>query len=187
MTSIIGRLGVAATRGAPMIEDYLFADDGRVSNNPWLPLLVYRGALESGGDAAASCAALFGRNGWTGAWANGVYSHHHYHSSAHEVLGIAAGRVRVRLGGAAGKTMELRAGDVVVIPAGVAHKNEGASPDLLVVGAYPRGQRPDMCSPGAADYTRALARIAAVPLPAGDPLFGPSGPLLERWRSAHRE
>jgi uncharacterized protein YjlB len=102
------------------------------------------------------------------------------------VLGIAAGWVRVRLGGEGGRTVELHAGDVVVIPAGIAHKNEGASPDLLVVGAYPSGQRPDMRRPGAADHTRALARVAAVPLPAGDPVRGPSGPLLERWRSAGR-
>jgi uncharacterized protein YjlB len=126
---------MAATLGAPKIEDYRFADDGRVPNNPRLPLIVYRGALKTGGDAAASCVALFDRNGWTGAWQNGVYSHHHYHSSAHEVLGIASGWVRVRLGGESGQTIELRAGDVVVIPAGVAHKNEGESPDLLVVGA----------------------------------------------------
>jgi uncharacterized protein YjlB len=170
-----------------VIEDYLFADIDGVPNNPSLPLIVYRGVLNTAGDAAASCVALFDGNGWTGAWTNGVYSHHHYHSSAHEVLGIAAGWVRVRLGGEAGEMVELRAGDVVVIPAGVAHKNEGASSDLLVVGAYPRGQRPDMCRPDAADDNRALVRIAAVPLPAGDPLFGPSGPLLERWRSADRE
>jgi uncharacterized protein YjlB len=98
------------------------------------------------------------------------------------VLGIAAGWVRVTLGGEGGQTVELRAGDVAVIRAGVAHKNEGASPDLLVVGAYPRGQSPDMCGPGEADYARALACIVAVPLPAGDPLHGASGPLLERWR-----
>jgi len=36
-----------------MIEHYLFADGGDVPNNPRLPLIVYRGALESGGDAAA--------------------------------------------------------------------------------------------------------------------------------------
>jgi len=177
---------MAATPGAPRIEDYLFADDGVVPNNPRLPLIVYRGALETGGDAAASCMTLFDRNGWTGAWKNGVYAHHHYHSSAHEVLGIAAGWVRVRLGGEGGQTVELRAGDVVVIPAGVAHKNEGASTDLIVVGAYPRGQTADMCSPGAADPARALPRIVAVPLPAGDPVHGSSGPLVERWRAAER-
>ena len=70
---------MAATPGAPKIEGYRFADDGRVPNNPRLPLIVYRGALKTGGDAAASCVALFHRNGWTGAWQNGVYSHHHYH------------------------------------------------------------------------------------------------------------
>jgi uncharacterized protein YjlB len=175
---------MAATPGAPMIEHYLFADGGNVPNNARLPLIVYRGVLETGADAAARCVALFDRNGWTGAWQNGVYPHHHYHSSAHEVLGIAAGWVRVRLGGEGGQTVELRAGDVVVIPAGVAHKNEGASPDLLVVGAYPREQSPDMCSPGAADHVRACQQIAAVPLPAGDPVYGESGPLLERWRAA---
>ena len=177
---------MAAGPRAPTIETYIFAGDGIVPNNHRLPLIVYRGALETDGDAAASCVALVDRNGWTGAWQNGVYSHHHYHSSAHEVLGIAAGWVRVRLGGEGGQTVELRAGDVVVIPAGVAHKNEGASPDLLVVGAYPRGQSPDMRGPGAPDYGRALPRIAAVPLPVGDPVHGASGPLLERWRAAER-
>jgi uncharacterized protein YjlB len=82
--------------------------------------------------------------------------------------------------------VELRAGDVVVIPAGVAHKNEGASSDLIVVGAYPRGQSPDMRSPGATDHASALPRIATVPLPAGDPVHGSSGPLVERWRAAER-
>ena len=177
---------MAATPRTPTIEDYLFGGDGVVPNNPRLPLIVYRGALETGGDAAASCVALFDRNGWTGAWKNGVYARHHYHSRAHEVLGVAAGWVRVRLDGEGGQTVELRAGDVVVIPAGVAHKNEGASPDLLVVGAYPRGQSPDMRSPGATDHARALSQIAAVPLPAGDPVHGNSGPLIERWRAAER-
>ena len=177
---------MVATPGVPIVETYRFADDGEVPNNPQLALIVYRGVLETGADAAASCMALFERNGWTGAWHNGVYSHHHYHSSAHEVLGIATGWVRVRLGGEGGRIVELRAGDVVVIPAGVAHKNEGESPDLLVVGAYPRGQGPDMCSPGAPDHARALPRIAAVPLPAGDPVHGASGPLLERWHAAER-
>ena len=177
---------MTAIPDALMIEDYLFADDGHVPNNPRLPLLVYRRVLESGGDAAASCVAPFDRNGWTGAWTNGVYAHHHYHSTEHEVLGVVAGWVRVRLGGEGGQTVELRAGDVVVIPAGVAHKNEGASPDLLVVGAYPRGQTPDMRSPSATDHARALPQIAAVPPPPGDPVHGNSGLLIERWRAAER-
>jgi uncharacterized protein YjlB len=178
---------MAQTKDALKIEEHWFTDDGYVPNNSALPLIVYRGALATGPGAAADCEALFAANNWSAAWRNGVYSHHHYHSTAHEVLGIVAGSVRVRLGGERGTTVELRAGDVVVIPAGVAHKNEGASPDLLVVGAYPGGGSPDMCRPGPRERERALRNIGTVAPPACDPVFGKSGPLLERWRAAdHR-
>src|SRR5215471_20273970 len=170
--------------GAVTIEEHLFVDDGHVPNNPSLPLIVYRGALQTGPRCAAECESLFAENGWGGGWRNGIYVHHHYHSTAHEVLGIAVGSVRVRLGGEIGKTVELHAGDVVVIPAGVAHKNEGASPDLMVVGAYPGGKGPDMKGPGARDRERVLANIRSVALPDCDPVYGRSGPLLERWRAA---
>ncbi len=166
------------------IEEHLFADDGRVPNNPRLPLVVYRGALATGPGAAAACEARFAANGWSGGWRAGIYAHHHYHSTAHEALGVVAGSARVRLGGEGGEIVELRAGDAVVIPAGVAHKSEAATPDFLVVGAYPGGRGPDMRTPGARERERALANIAAVPLPAADPLCGKSGPLIERWRAA---
>jgi uncharacterized protein YjlB len=168
------------------IEEHLFTDDGHVPNNPLLPLIVYRAVLETGPRAAAACEALFAGNDWSAAWRNGIYAHHHYHSTAHEVLGITAGSVRVRLGGEGGETVELRAGDVVVIPAGVAHKNEGASPDLMVVGAYPGGKSPDMRRPSAQEREPALRNIAEVAPPACDPVYGQSGPLLERWRVADR-
>lgn len=166
------------------IEEHRFTDDGHVPNNPALPLIVYRAVLDIGPGAAAACEALFAGNDWSAAWHNGIYAQHHYHSTAHEVLGITAGSVQVRLGGEGGKTVALRAGDVVVIPAGVAHKNEGASPDLLVVGAYPGGKSPDMCRPGAQQRERALRNIAEVALPARDPVYGKTGPLVARWRAA---
>jgi uncharacterized protein YjlB len=171
---------------APMIEQHLFADDGRVPNNPRLPLIVYRGALATGPGAAAACETRFAGNGWSGGWRAGIYAYHHYHGTAHEVLGIVAGSARMRVGGEDGAIVEVHAGDVVVIPAGVAHKSEGASPDLLVVGAYPGGHGPDMRVPGAAEHGRALAKIAAVPLPAADPVCGGTGPLLECWGAAAR-
>ncbi len=83
--------------------------DGVVPNNS-LPLVVYRGALGEAGDRAKACVALFNKNGWPNPWRNGIYGHHHYHSTAHEVLGIAAGSARVRLGGEKGETVELYAG-----------------------------------------------------------------------------
>jgi uncharacterized protein YjlB len=169
------------TPQAPAIETYRFADDGVVPNNT-LPLVVYRGALHDSGDRAAACEAMFARHAWPDAWRNGIHGHHHYHSTAHEVLGIARGSARVRLGGENGQTVDLAAGDVVVIPAGVAHKREAASGDLLVIGAYPRGQHPDTCRAEPAGHASAVANIAAVKLPDADPVTGRAAPLLDRWR-----
>jgi uncharacterized protein YjlB len=169
---------------APQFETYRFADDGIVPNNAALPLVVYRGALAESGDRAGACERLFAQNGWGGGWRNGIYADHHYHSTAHEVLGIARGNARVRLGGAGGPVVELSAGDVVVIPAGIAHKSESVSGDLLVIGAYPRGQHPDMCRAEPAEHDRALANIAAVALPEADPVTGRADPLLLCWREA---
>lgn len=163
------------------IETHVFADDGTVPNNR-LPLVLYRGALGSEGDVASRCEAMFEANGWPGAWRNGIYSHHHYHSTAHEVLGIARGSARVRLGGEDGATVELRQGDVVVIPAGVAHKRESASGDLVVVGSYPKGQRPDICRAEHAAHDKSAANVARVALPGCDPVTGEAGPLLDCWR-----
>jgi uncharacterized protein YjlB len=70
-----------------------------------------------------------------------------------------------------------------VIPAGVAHKGETANPDLLIVGAYPGGRGPDLRVPGKGDREQLVANIAAVPLPATDPVCGISGPLIGRWRT----
>ena len=174
---------MTAVPSSLQVETYHFADDGVVPNNP-LPLVVYRGVLAEGGDRAAACEAMFARNGWPGAWRNGIYGHHHYHSTAHEVLGIAAGNARVRPGGEGGQPVELRAGDVVVIPAGVAHKRESASPDLLVIGSYPRGQSPDLRRAEASAHDDAVGHIAAVPLPAADPVTGGAEPLLGCWHNA---
>jgi uncharacterized protein YjlB len=166
------------------IETHFFRDDGTVPNNPTLPLVLYRGALGEEGDLATRCEQMFEAHGWPGAWRNGIYSHHHYHSTAHEVLGIARGSARVRLGGENGASVELRAGDVVVIPAGVAHKREAASADLLVIGSYPKGQRPDICQANSATHDKAAGNVARVGLPACDPVTGQQGPLLDCWRDA---
>jgi uncharacterized protein YjlB len=162
---------------------HAFADDGAVPNNPNLPFLVYPGALNLGGDdPAAVCEAVFEGNGWNGSWRNGIYPFAHYHSTAHEVLGICRGEAKVRFGGNAGITLTVRAGDVVVIPAGVGHQNLGSSTDFLVVGAYPRGQRWDLCRGLAEERPQVLLNIARVPLPASDPVYGAEGPLVEHWR-----
>lgn len=168
---------------AAKLEWHSLEDDGRIPNNAACPLAVYRAALPlDGRDPAADCEALFARNNWGGGWRNGVYAHHHYHATSHEALGIVRGEAKVRFGGARGPVVAVRAGDVVVIPAGVGHRSEGASPDLLVVGAYPDGRAPDMWTEKSADRAEAMKRIRRVPIPSADPVYGSEGPLIERWR-----
>ena len=76
---------------------------------------------------------LFSDNGWSVPWVNGVYDFHHFHAEAHEVLGCAAGWVLVQMGGSNGPEVRLEAGDAVLIPAGVAHKNIDSSADYYIV------------------------------------------------------
>lgn len=158
-------------------ETFRFADDGRIPNSP-LPLLVYRQAVPA--DAAA-IERRFATHGWSGGWRNGIYPFHHFHSTAHEVLGIARGSAEVRFGGPEGQTVRVEAGDVVVIPAGVAHRNMDDSGDLLVVGAYPGGAEYDLKRGEPAEHDAAARNVAHVPLPAQDPVLGSDGPLRRLW------
>ena len=158
-------------------ETYRFADDGRIPNSV-LPLLLYRRALPA--DAAAMERA-FAANGWSGAWRNGIFTFHHFHSIAHEVLGIARGEVQVAFGGPAGRTVSVEAGDVVVIPAGVGHGNMGQTDDLLVVGAYPGGADYDTRRGDPGEHAAMLRNVTVVPLPDADPVSGRDGSLRPLW------
>jgi uncharacterized protein YjlB len=160
-----------ATSGA----ERLFLSDaeprgGRIPNNPRLPVLIHRGAVAAGDPAAAE--ALFARHGWPPSWRNGIYDYDHYHPNAHEALAIARGHVRVRLGAEAGVVLDLAAGDVVVLPAGTAHRNLQQSEDLLVVGAYPPGDPPEQFTIRPGERERALHAIPATPDPPCDPVTG---------------
>src|SRR5260221_270285 len=124
---------------SPMPEKLLFKDDGKIPNSKF-PLLVYRNAFDARGtDGAAWLEQKFAANNWTNSWRNGIYPFHHYHSTSHEVLGIYSGSVLVHLGGEQGQKVEVRAGDILVILAGVGRKNLDTD-GLWVVGAYPDGK-----------------------------------------------
>ena len=63
------------------------------------------------------------------------------------------------------KVLTVKAGDVVVVPAGVAHCNQGQSSDLLIVGAYPdNGPGPDLRRGKPAEHDTAAKAVAVVPL-----------------------
>jgi uncharacterized protein YjlB len=164
------------------VLEYKFGEADGVPNNPRLPLLIYPQAVKfSGEKAALEFERLFPNGGWYAAWRYGVYPFPHYHSTAHEVLGVYRGTARLRLGHTAGITIEVRAGDAIVIPAGVGHENLGASGDFHVVGGYPVGQEADLLRGVDGERPAADRRIAGVALPKGDPIFGIKGHLKECW------
>ena len=92
-----------STEPTPEIEEHRFADDGVVPNNSRLPLSCIAGVLDTGPGAAAACEKLFAGNGWSGGWRGGVYPYHHYHSTAHEALGIVPARPRCVSAATAGR------------------------------------------------------------------------------------
>ena len=165
-------------------EQLHFEDDGVYPGNV-LPVLLYRGAVTTDAqDRASIFERGFARNHWHNSWRNGVYSFAHYHSTSHEVLGVYHGSAKLRLGGEHGRAVELRAGDVILIPAGVAHQNIGASPDFSVVGAYPNGRYWDLLRGLPGERPKSDHTIAALPIPDYDPIYGVDGPLQKIWKSA---
>jgi len=141
--------------------------------------VIYHG-VQAARDPAA-CEELFAAHGWEGAWRDGIFSFHHFHSTAHEALGIVRGSAGMALGGPSGVMIAVQAGDVLVLPAGTGHCNAGASDDLLVVGAYPDGMDWDIRRGDPAERDEVLANIQAVPLPRYDPVEGRGGRLDRLW------
>jgi uncharacterized protein YjlB len=162
-----------------------FKDDGLIPNHPRWSLIVYRRAVDlgEGHDPAAAIEDLFEANGWGDTWRNGIYDYVHYHSRIHEAIGVARGKGRVRFGGKKGRIFTLKAGDIVVLPAGTGHQCLSADDGFLVVGAYPPVGTYDECTTVEA-RPRALKTIPRVGVPRKDPAYGSNGPLLKLWKKA---
>jgi uncharacterized protein YjlB len=163
---------------------FRFRDDGKIPNHPRWPVIVYWSAVQlpRALDPAAIMEELFESNGWADSWRNGIYDYLHYHSRIHEVLGVARGSAKVRLGGDRGRTFKFGAGDVVILPAGTGHQCLNASRDFLVVGAYPPSGTYDECRPDADEHDRRVKSVAKVTRPRKDPAFGAKGPMLKLWK-----
>ena len=161
----------------------LLSDNVSIPNNPRLPLLLYKGAVDLPRAGAPEVfEALFTANGWPAAWRNGIHDFHHYHSTAHEALGVYVGSATALMGGEGGIEVTVERGDVVIIPAGVGHKCLKRSADLAIVGAYPANTGPDMMMGDPDERPACFGAIAKVVVPALDPLYGAGGPLAEHWR-----
>jgi uncharacterized protein YjlB len=164
-----------------MTQEIIIADDGTFPGNR-LPALLYKNVLDIPLlFPATHVRHLFKKNDWSNSWDAGIFTYHHYHSVTHEVLGIYSGKATVQLGDDNGPKILLAKGDVLVIPAGVAHKNLDEENQVGVIGAYPDGRDYDMNYGKPGERPQADENITRVPIPLTDPLQGKNGELTKRW------
>jgi uncharacterized protein YjlB len=150
----------------------LYFKKGADVPNSTLPVLLFRSVLPmNSAGKIQRCHREFQQNGWVGIWTDTIYDYTHFHSNAHEALGIAKGTVTLLLGGEAGRRFRLKAGDMLILPAGTGHQRLGSDEGLKVVGAYPRGQ-------AHFNMKRRGRAVPEVPLPQTDPFYGEDGPLV---------
>lgn len=161
---------------------FYFEDDGKIPNSRY-PVLVYHQTFQENGMKGAEWLEdQFYSNNWSNSWRWGVYSYHHYHSNTHEVLGVFSGNAVLQLGGEKGKKLKVEVGDIIVIPAGVGHKNVNCSTDFTVVGAYPGGLRPDLMKGFPEEREVADRNLKNVQKPQADPLLGDRKGLIKYWK-----
>lgn len=167
-----------------MVETIYLSENEPFPNNS-LPVLYYEDALNDALEDnfdAKDVLELFENNGYTHGWTGIIEDRHHFHSNAHEALAITKGEVTVQIGGQNGEMRTLRQGDVVLVPAGVAHKRLDGSENFEVVGAYPsNGDNFDMHYGDASDYEAIKENISKVERPLTDPVTGNPGDMDENW------
>jgi len=162
------------------IETLTLLPDGPFPNNPHYPVVLHRQSFPEADPAAIE--ATFAAHGWPPAWRWGVFDWHHFHATAHEVLGCYRGSATLQLGGPHGPTVEVEAGDAVLLPAGTAHRSVITADGFTCVGAYPAGQNPDIQRGEEAELEEMEHRIHHVPLPDQDPIHGAAGSLTAARR-----
>jgi uncharacterized protein YjlB len=164
------------------VEEYFLKDNGLFPNSS-LPVLLYKKALDLPKFFPGFyIRKLFIKNGWSNSWKSGIFEYHHYHSITHEVLGVCKGQTHLLLGGPNGVKVKIEEGDVLIIPAGVAHKNEGKENDVVCIGAYPEGRDYDIKYGREGERPSADQNIKNVPLPPSDPVYGTKFGVQNYWK-----
>jgi uncharacterized protein YjlB len=98
-------------------------------------------------------------------------------------MAVINGRTIILLGGINGRNVLLKKGDVIVIPAGVAHMNLGDENDITCIGGYPSGRNLDMNYGRADEHPMVDINIRHLPILDSGPLYGQDDPLIGIWNS----
>ena len=145
------------------------------------PLLIYHSAFHSSASASNIESHLSAVKVVTPQWRYTMYSQSHFHSTAHEVLCVVSGKARLCFGGEdnPGRVEAvLEKGDVMVVPAGVAHRLlKDIDGDFNMVGSYPTGKGWDMCY-GREGEEEKVKGIGSLGWFERDAIYGDEGPCL---------
>lgn len=172
---------VIQTKHGPITAYYL-KDDGQFPNSAY-PVLLYKGILNlTLFRPAKFIETLFKENGWHNFWRAGIYEYNHYHSNTHEALGVYKGKTTLLIGGKNGIKLKIQKGDVLIIPAGVAHRNLNAENSVKCVGAYPNGLSYDMKYGKPEERPLADINIKKTPVDIKDPVFGRITGIPKYWK-----
>ena len=151
------------------------------------PLLIYHDCFPQSASASAVESHLESLGVVVPHWRYTMYSTSHFHSTTHEVLCIVAGRANLCFGGEdnPGRVVtEITKGDVIIIPAGVAHRLlEDLDGGFLMVGSYPKGKNWDMCY-GREGEEDKIGKIENLGWFTKDPIYGEEGPVLDSLASS---
>lgn len=119
-----------------------------------------------------------------------MYPTTHFHSTTHEVLVVFAGSATLCFGGEGNPgrvEVDVRVGDLIVVPAGVGHRllregngdggKDGGNERFEMVGSYPLGCQWDMCY-GQEGEEEKVKGIKGLSWFERDPVYGDEGPVL---------
>ena len=145
------------------------------------PLLIYHSAFHTSASASAIESHLSAVGAVSPQWRYTMYSQSHFHSTSHEVLCVASGKARLCFGGEGNpENVEtvVEKGDVMVVPAGVAHRLlQDIDGGFNMVGSYPTGRNWDMCY-GREGEEEKVKGIGSLGWFERDPIYGDEGPCL---------
>lgn len=195
---------MAALKSQP--EQYYIKPTAHCPNNV-LPVLVYRDVLPRPHNEVTTSEALE-KYGWEKRGTFGTINIKHFHPNTHECYGVFQGSSELVFGAggaddpAAGVTCRVYPGDVIVVPAGVAHASVPTVGKPKVkwdldedelhykyIGVYPRDGPIWKVEYGKEEVPQndpLIEEIALVDIPADDPISGPDGPLCQIWRAARQ-
>ncbi|OCT48891.1 hypothetical protein CLCR_05121 [Cladophialophora carrionii] len=189
-------------------ETYYLSPNQHCPNHDW-PVLIYRDCLPLPLSEEKTTAFLES-HAWEkkGVWGHIAYKH--FHPNTHECYasyqsarpvryeepsdtdelraGVFQGESTILVGcgtndTSGGQEIEVRAGDVIVLPAGTGHCSLQSSPDYRYIGVYPEGSPKWRSELGKQAVGNKFAEeIRSVVVPPQDPVNGPEGPLLDLWK-----